>query len=128
MLSLTFTLGRETFSIWRMPPGQLIDWGKLSEASWYSVTRTASEMSIVAPATMDLGHGDRQEGWSCLNIEGPLAFGLVGIIAGVAGTLAAAKISIFAVSTYDTDYFFVKENDVDSAVGALEAAGHVVKR
>ncbi len=128
MISLTFTLGRETFSIWRLSPDQSVDWAKLTGAAWYSVTHTAEEISIVAPATMDLGRGDRQEGWSCLSIEGPLAFDLVGIIAGVAGTLAAAKISIFAVSTYDTDYFFVKENDVDSAVGALEAAGHVVKR
>ncbi len=128
MLSLTFTLGREIFSIWRLSPDQPVNWAKLTGTSWFSVTRTAEEISIVALATMDLGHGARQDGWSRLNIEGPLAFDLVGIIAGVAGILASAKISIFSVSTYDTDYFFVKENDVDSAVSALEAAGHVVKR
>jgi len=127
-MNLTFTLARETFSIWRLSPDQPIEWAKLNEASWYSVTRTAEETSVVAPATIDLGRGDRQEGWSCLKIEGPLAFGLVGIIAGVAGTLAAAKISIFLVSTYDTDYFLVKASDVDGAVDVLEAAGHVVNR
>lgn len=125
--AITFTLGKETFSIWRLPPRHPVDWAKLTEASWYSVTSTAYEISIVVPATVDLGRGARQDGWSRLNIEGPLAFDLIGIIAGVAEILAEAKISIFSVSTYDTDYFFVRTGDVDSAVSALEAAGHLVK-
>jgi len=127
-MNLTFTLARETFSIWRLSPDQAVDWAKLTGAPWYSVTRTMEEISIVAPATLDLGCGERQEGWSCLKIEGPLAFGLIGVIADVAETLAAAKISIFTISTYDTDYFFVKATDVGGAVGALEAAGHAVNR
>lgn len=128
MINLTFTLGQETFSIWRLPPHQRIDWEKLTRAPWYSITRTGEEISIVAPATTDLGCADCQEGWSCLKIEGPLTFGMTGIIAGVASTLAETNISIFTVSTYDTDYFFVRTSDVEHAATALVAAGHVINR
>ena len=125
---LRFQLAQETFSIWRLPPEQPVDWEKLAESSWYSVTCTTDEISVVAPEGTGLGGDKCETGWRGLKIEGPLAFGLIGIVAGVSGVLAEAKISIFAVSTYDTDYFFVKAVDVERAITALEAAGHSVNR
>lgn len=125
---LRFQLAQETFSIWRFPPEQPVNWEKLAESSWYSVTRTTDEISIVAPEGTGIAGDKCETGWRGLKIEGPLAFGLIGIVAGVSGTLAEAKISIFAVSTYDTDYFFVKAVDVERAVNALETAGHSVNR
>ncbi|HKF26301.1 MAG TPA: ACT domain-containing protein, partial [Candidatus Acidoferrum sp.] len=63
-----------------------------------------------------------------LQIEGKLAFALIGVLASVAGPLAEAEISIFAVSTYDTDYLLVSENDLDRATQVLDAAGHTVRQ
>jgi hypothetical protein len=52
---------------------------------------------------------------------------MVGVLATLAATLAAADVSIFALSSYDTDYFLVKEDDLDRAKQALVAAGHRLK-
>jgi len=91
-----------------------------------SVTRTADELSVVASEEF-LPRADRLErGWRCFMAEGPLEFSAVGILSSLAGPLAAAKISVFAISTYDTDYILVKEYDLSSAIAALEKAGHTV--
>jgi hypothetical protein len=63
-----------------------------------------------------------EKGWKCLVVEGPLPFSATGILA----SLAEAGISIFAVSTFDTDYRLVPEPQIARAVAALEAAGHQV--
>lgn len=63
-----------------------------------------------------------------LQIEGTLAFTLIGVLASVAAPLAAAEISVFAVSTYDTDYLLVSEKDLPRAQEVLEAAGHTIRR
>ena len=126
--ALRFIVRPESFCIHRLPPGAALDPGRLSGASWYSVTRTGDELSIVAPTGYDLGPGDREAGWSCLQIAGVLDFGMVGVIAGVSKVLADANVAIFTISTYNTDYFLVKTSDFDRAIGALIAAGHVVTR
>ncbi len=97
-----------------------------SSATFIAVTRTQSELSIVCgsdrvPADVTARHGYRG-----LVVRGPLDFSLVGIVAGLAAVLANAAISIFVVSTYDTDYLFVREGDLDSALAALRGAGHIV--
>ena len=126
-IRLSFVLRPESFCIHRLPPGRSIDFDRLGTASWYSVTRTADELSVVAPEEIDPGPGDREPGWSCLQIAGTLDFDVVGILASIAGILAGASVSIFAVSTYNTDYILVRRGDVDTAVRALTAAGHVVR-
>jgi hypothetical protein len=97
-----------------------------ARSGFASVTRTGNELSIVCAAddVPDAVHAQR--GYRGLAVRGPLDFGLVGIVASLAGALAAAAISIFVVSTHDTDYLFVPEADVDRAVDALRAAGHSV--
>ena len=62
--------------------------------------------------------------WRCLKVKGPLDFALTGILASLANPLARAGISIFAVSTFDTDYLLVKEGDLERAAEALSIAGH----
>lgn len=93
---------------------------------FFSATRTAEELSVVcleedAPPTA------RQEsGWSCLRVEGPLDFALTGILASLAVPLAEAGVSIFAISTFDTDYLLVKTASLSTALEALRAAGHEI--
>jgi hypothetical protein len=81
-------------------------------------------LSVVAPEGIDPGPGDRQPGWSCLQIAETLDFGMVGVIAGFRAVLAEANVSIFTVSTYNTDHASsVRTPDVESAVRALTARG-----
>lgn len=92
------------------------------------MTRTADELSVVcleeaAPA------GARVEGgWRCLSVVGPLPFSATGIMAALAGPLAAADISIFALATFDTDHLLVAETALSRALEALHRAGHRVDR
>ena len=68
-----------------------------------------------------------EPGWRALAVAGPLDFGLTGILASLASPLAAAGVSIFAISTYDTDYVLVREQALAVAIDALRAAGHDVR-
>jgi hypothetical protein len=64
--------------------------------------------------------------WRAFKVRGPLDFGLVGILAGISGVLADAEVSIFAISTHDTDYILVRGAQLEAAVTALRAAGYEV--
>ena len=91
-----------------------------------SVTRTADELSIVC-AVDSVPEGIQSEtGWRAMKVDGPLDFSMVGALASLARTLAAAGISIFVISTYDTDYLLARNESIDRAEEALRAAGHRV--
>ena len=92
-----------------------------------SISRTPNELSVVAADTTILDGFERDAGWRCVQVLGPLAFGEVGILASLATTLAAAGVSIFSVSTYDTDYLLIKDSALDRAADALKAAGHHIR-
>lgn len=95
--------------------------------TFFSTTRTSEELSIVCPQAV-VPDGIRCEReWRCLRIAGPLAFSLVGILSSLVTALAQAEVSVFAVSTFDTDYIFVKENDFEKSVAVLRAVGHKVQ-
>ncbi len=84
------------------------------------VGKTDGELSLVcqtsrAPADTSA----REDGWRALRVAGTLDFSLIGILSRITSLLAAAGVSVFAVSTYDTDYILVKEERLDEAVGAL---------
>lgn len=93
-----------------------------------SITRTAAELSVVCAAGAAPAGAKCERGWRVFEVEGPLHFALTGILAAIAQPLARAGVSIFAVSTYDTDYVMVKEENLEKAVRALGAAGHGVRR
>lgn len=124
--ALRFRLRSESFTIHRLPPDRPLPAAALAAAAWYTVTRTENELSIVAPAEIALGPSECQTGWSCLQIDAVLDFSLVGILAGVASVLAAAGVSLFAVSSFDTDHILVRTRDVETATAALRSAGHEV--
>jgi len=88
------------------------------------VTVTADELSIVGSEEAVPGDVTAERGWACFKIEGPFAFSLTGVLEAFLDPLAKATIPIFAVSTYDTDYVLVKQDDVASAIKALQQAGH----
>jgi hypothetical protein len=115
-----------SFAICRLASADAVPaWAARGRVS--SVTRTPDELSIVCEAGAVPVSVRAERGWRALMVEGPLEFGLTGILAGLTGALASAAVGVFSVSTYDTDYLFVREADVQRAVAALRAAGHRVQ-
>ncbi|MCL5056721.1 MAG: ACT domain-containing protein [Actinobacteria bacterium] len=112
----------------RLDPNSDIPGWALLSTGFFSITKTADELSVVCPESC-VPPGVRHEGtFRCLKIEGPLNFSLVGVVATIAGLLAKAEISIFTISTYDTDYIMVKQSGLEEALRTLEAAGYSVAR
>ena len=94
--------------------------------SLVTLTRTPDEISVVCPTPLTPEAEKVDDGWRLLTVRGPLEFTLTGILAALAGVLAAAGVSLFAVSTYDTDHILVKVADLGRAITALTEAGHEV--
>ncbi len=123
MTSLNLTVMQERLAICRLAAdAPLPIWA--AGGPLVSITRTADELSIVCLEEQAPDDVTVERGWRCLKVEGPLDFALTGILADLAGVLASAGISIFAISTFDTDYLLVKEETLDGAVEALTVAGH----
>jgi hypothetical protein len=92
----------------------------------YSFTRTPEESSIVCQESQVPKGIQSEKGWRCFKIQGPLPFEMTGVMASLVDPLAQAGISLFAFSTYDTDYVLVKEATLVQAIQALTAAGHTI--
>src|SRR5512139_2864505 len=99
-----------------------------AQGPFVSITRTEAELSVVCPEQAVPADARAERGWRCLRVAGPLGFGMTGILASLAGPLASSGVSIFVVSTYDTDYLMVQERDLDRGTDALSRAGHTVVR
>lgn len=112
----------ETFGICKVSPGSIPSWA--TESSFHFIARTPDELSVVCPESTIPGSVARDSGWRCLKVRGPLDLSLTGVLASLVGPLAEAGISVFAISTYDTDYLLVKE--LARAVALLRANGHHV--
>jgi hypothetical protein len=96
------------------------------QGTFFSVTRTSVELSVVCEIAAVPPGVQTEPDWRVLAVQGPLDFGLTGIIARLSSHLAAADISVFVVSTYDPDYLLVREADLSRAVAALRHAGHLI--
>ncbi|MFC4025547.1 ACT domain-containing protein [Oceanobacillus longus] len=115
-----------TFSVIKFPPTETIPLWALNCAV-FSITRTDEELSIVCPSKCLPTNGvfkDVENDWKCIKVEGVLDFSLTGILASLANTLAENKISIFAISTFNTDYLLVKSHSIERARVVLENDGH----
>jgi hypothetical protein len=112
-----------SYAICRLAPGDsLPPWAV--HGAFFSVTRTPAELSVVCDVAR-VPSGVKAEGpWSVLAVRGPLDLNITGVLAGLATPLATAGISIFAVSTYDTDYLLVRDHDMARAVRVLREVGH----
>ncbi len=124
------TLLPQRFAICRFAPdAPLPAWVFHAEAGVWSVTRTPRELSVVCPED-DLPPSVEtfEAGWRALEVAGPIPFDETGVLAGIAAPLAAAGISVFAVSTYDTDLVLVRETQLEAAIAALAGEGHATAR
>jgi hypothetical protein len=124
-MPLTLQLLAGEFAVCRLPATESIPaWA--GSAAFSSVTRTADELSIICPATQVPAKNKHDGGWRVIKFVGPFAFTETGILASVLAPLAAAKISILATATFDTDYLLLKSTQLESARRALESAGHQI--
>lgn len=115
---LTMKLLKERYGVCRLGKNEPIpEWTKNSD--FCSITKTLDELSIVCTEASIPKDIKCEKDWRILKIEGPLDFSLIGILASISTILAQEGISIFAISTYDTDYILVKNNDIDNAVKSL---------
>ena len=125
-LKLTLSILPETLVICQMDKDARIpDW--LLASTFYSITKTAEELSVVCPQTNVPEGIKRDEGWRCLKVEGPLDFSAAGILASLTMPLAKEGISVFAMSTYNTDYLLVKERHLEKAVQILSQNEHRIQ-
>ncbi|GLZ40142.1 ACT domain-containing protein [Actinokineospora sp. NBRC 105648] len=114
------------YAVTRFDPGTAVAADLFTAPGLVSVTSTPAELSVVAPTSHAPGGGRTELGWRLLTVRGPLEFTLTGIMASLAGSLAAAGVSLFALSTFDTDHILVHDADLTRAVTALREAGHEV--
>ena len=124
-MQLSLTLLSQRLAVCRLDAGApLPPWA--NQGVFVSITRTPEELSLVCPEEAVPDHVLSERGWCCFRVAGPLAFSLTGVLVALAGPLAEARISIFAISTYDTDYLLVREQDLDGAQQILRQAGHLI--
>ena len=115
---LTMKLIKEKYGVCRINPNELIpEWAQNSD--FFSITKTCDELSIVCSQDDIPNDIQCEKDWKILKIEGPLDFSLIGILASISTILAQKGISIFAISTYDTDYILVKNKDIDNTIESL---------
>ena len=96
-------------------------------ADFYFVGKTDEELSLVCKTEdTPIETLEREDGWRGFRIQGVLDFSLIGILSKLSGILAEHKIGIFAVSTYNTDYILVKEENFDRALEVLASEGYTV--
>ncbi len=124
---LELTLLLERFAISRLAADAPIpEWA--TQGPFFSVTRTGDELSVVTELSRVPVGVDSQPGWRVLKVHGPFVLSEIGVLASLAAPLAEAKITLFAVSTFDTDYLLVASETLPAAIAALERAGHTIHR
>ncbi len=99
-----------------------------TQGPFFSVTRTGDELSIVTELSRVPVGVPSQPGWRVLKVHGPFVLSEIGVLSALVTPLAEAKISLFAVSTFDTDYLLVASETLTAAMAALKRAGHTINR
>lgn len=121
----TLALHPEMFTIHSLPDTAPIP-PLVFTASMYFIGKTRDEVSIVVPDSMHIDSDDSDGNWRVLEVLGPLNLSLVGIMAQIGSVLAKAKVSIFVLSTFETDFFLIKQTHLEIATKALRYDGYKV--
>jgi hypothetical protein len=123
--TLTLDVLPGSFAVARLDPESAVPtWAY--DRTFCALVLTAHELTVVCPAHAVPDVVRSEAPFRVLAVRGPLDFALTGILASLAQPLAEAGISIFALSTFDTDVLLVREDDVPAATSALTAAGHLI--
>jgi uncharacterized protein len=119
---MKLSLSLNVFAICRLEPdAEIPSWAL--KGSFFSLNRTTDELSIVCEQKNVPTTVKSEKEWRLFKVEGPLDFSLTGILASIANPLAQSKVSIFAISTFDTDYIMVKSSSLQAAIESLTSEG-----
>ena len=115
------------FAVCRMPPDAAVpDWALAAgREGFFSVTRTDRELSVIVSQDTVPAGVVAERGWTALRLAGTLDMTEVGVLSRLTGALAEAAVSVFVVSTYETDVLMVKAKDTARAMDALKAVADV---
>ena len=125
MSTIKLTVLSNTYSIHRLSPAKHIPQIPAT-TEFYSLTLNKDEISIVCESQIPVKADKTENDWKCLKIIGPLDFSLTGILAKISNCLAQNKISIFAVSTFDTDYILVKNTKLQTTLEVLKTNDYLI--
>jgi hypothetical protein len=122
-MKVTLLAGR--YAVCRLTsPSEVPKWA--AGGTFYSITMTPDELSIVCEEGRVPPDVRCEPGWVALELEGPIPFETTGVLASLSAAIAGAGISLFAVSTFDTDYVLVKADKAATALSALRSAGYSI--
>ena len=120
-VNLVLSVLSETFTIHKLSLNASIPEGIL-KSNYYSVIKTENKLSVVCSEVIKVQSLQNSKRWKCIKVKGPLDFNLTGILASISDILRKGNISIFAISTFDTDYILVRTHDFSSATTKLRQA------
>ena len=120
---IVLSILEETYIIHKLDQSTNLPEG-LTECEFYSLSNSREELSLVCPEQILIQSENSSPNWKCLKVAGPLDLKLTGILAGLSDTLEKAKISIFAISTFETDYLLIQKHLLETAKSALKSAGY----
>lgn len=119
-MNLRMSILEDKYGVCRLREKELPEWIK---GDFVSITKTQDEISVVCKEIFIPEGVKCESGWRIMKVVGPLDFSLIGILSFISTTLANNDISIFALSTYDTDYILVKDEQLEVAKYALQKQG-----
>ena len=124
---LQLSLLKDKYGICTLPNTATIpDWAL--KQSLASITRTEKELSIVCRREILPSQYQSDLNWRCFKIDGSFDLNQIGVISSIASPLADAGISIYVISTYDTDYFLIQEQNLEQTISTLADIGHNITR
>jgi hypothetical protein len=119
---MRLTVLPEAVAVCRLAPDAGVPaWAR---GAFLSVTRTADELSVVCDDAAVPADVQAERGWRVLKLEGPIPFEMTGVASALLAPLAAARISVFLISTYDTDYLLLRAETFSRAADVLRGAGY----
>ena len=123
--SFELSLLAETFTICHLAAGAAVpEWA--TQGQFFSITRTSEELSVIAETVLIPERLRTEVSWRVMKVHGPFDLSEVGVLASLVTPLAAAGVSVFTISTFDTDYLLVQSIQLLEALTTLRNAGHTV--
>ena len=124
---LQLSLLKDKYGICTLPnTAPIPDWALTQSLA--SITRTEKELTIVCRLEILPSQYQSDLKWRCFKIDGSFDLNQIGVISSISSPLADAGISIYVISTYDTDYFLIQEHNLDQTISALSNSGHSITK
>ena len=122
---MELTLLRQPLAVCRLDPeSEIPEWAR--KGPFFSLTRTPEEISLVCDDAVVPAGVRAERDWRAYRLKGPIPFTAIGVLSSLVAPLARSGISVFAISTFDTDYHLVRHGDAKKATLALREDGHAV--